>query len=293
MKLLFFPGILFSLLLSAQTQPVALGDVHWLRSFHDAQAQSGKEGKPILILFQEIPGCSTCQRYGNNVLAQPLIVETIETAFIPLAIYNNNKGEDAEILRMFNEPAWNNPVVRIVNTDGSDIVSRLNGDYSPAGLAGMMCHALTQLHGTAPAYLSLLTEELNTEQHGTATAVYSMYCFWAGEALFGRVNGVVKTTAGYQDGKETVVVEYDPLTITKKELDRLAEVKSCAATSQGSFRPDATPKYYLSHSIYQNVPMLEIQKCRVNSALAEGQSPDVFLSPRQLAVLHPDMSDRD
>ena len=72
---------MFSVL--AQTNPVELGNVHWLRSYDDAQLKSKTEGKPILILFQEIPGCQTCRSYGSDVLTHPLLVEAIETYFIP------------------------------------------------------------------------------------------------------------------------------------------------------------------------------------------------------------------
>jgi hypothetical protein len=263
--------------------PVELGDVHWLRSMDEAQTRSKNECKPILILFQEIPGCITCRSYGSDVLSRPLIVEAIETYFIPLAIYNNKGGQDAEVLQRYNEPAWNNPVVRIVDEKGKDIISRLNGNYSAYGLADKMTDALIKNQGKIPLFLQLMTDELAAEQHGLLTATYSMYCFWAGEALFGNVNGVIRTSAGYQGGKEVVKIEYDPTIITKSQLDKIAEQSTCKLMGTGSFKADATPKYYLSNSSYRGIPMMEIQKCRVNSALEEGQNAEIFLSPRQIA----------
>ena len=65
---------LFPFIVQAQNNTVELGDVHWLRSFDEAQTRSKKEGKSILILFQEIPGCATCRNYGSDVLTHPLIV---------------------------------------------------------------------------------------------------------------------------------------------------------------------------------------------------------------------------
>ena len=35
---------------------VELGKVNWLRSYETAVAQSKKQQKPLLILFQEVPG---------------------------------------------------------------------------------------------------------------------------------------------------------------------------------------------------------------------------------------------
>jgi hypothetical protein len=223
------------------------------------------------------------------VLSHPLIVEAIETHFIPLAIYNNKGGEDAETLKRFNEPAWNNPVVRITDEKGKDLVTRLNGNYSAHGLAEKMSDVLIKTKGKAPLYLQLLTDELAAVNHGLAEVTYSMYCFWKGEVLFGDVNGVVKTTAGFQDGQEVVRVEYDPAVISKTQLDKIASQSTCSLMKTGSFKQDATPKYYLAHSKYKDIPMTEIQKCRVNGALGSGQNPEVFLSPRQIALVsrHP------
>ena len=277
--------LLFTLGAGAQTNPIELGDVHWLCSFEEAQMKSKKEGKPILILFQEIPGCQTCKSYGSDVLTHPLLKEAIETNFIPLAIHNNKSGQDAEVLKRYNEPAWNNPVVRVVESNGADLVSRLSGNYSAAGLSAMLTTVLIKQKGKAPMYLQLLTDELTAQQKGTAKATYSMYCFWTGEALFGKLNGVLKTTAGYQGGKEVVTVEYDPALISKASLDKIAQNQKCSVTSDGNFRPDATPKYYLSNSAYKVIPMTEIQKCRVNSAIAEGQDPRAFLSEKQIVFM--------
>jgi len=265
--------------------PIELGNVHWLRSMDEAQTRSKKECKPILILFQEIPGCSTCRTYGNDVLSHPLIVETIETYFIPLAIYNNKGGPDAEILNLYHEPAWNNPVVRIVDEKGKDLGSRLSGNYSIHGLAELITNILIKTQGKAPFYLQLLTDELSATQHGASNATYSMYCFWRGEALFGGLNGVIKTSAGFQNGKEVVKVAYDENVISLSQLNKIADQSTCRVESSGNFSPDNTPKYYLSNSKYKGVPMTETQKCRVNSALSEGQNPDVFLSPAQLDYL--------
>lgn len=276
---------LFPFMLQAQNNPIELGYAHWLRSFDEAQARGKKEGKSILILFQEIPGCATCRNYGSDVLTHPLLVEAIETEFIPLAIHNNKGGHDAEVLKRYHEPAWNNPVVHVVNSEGTDILPRLSGNYSTAGLAALMTNALIKQKGKAPIYLQLLADELSAQQKITSKATYSMYCFWTGEALFGKLNGVIRTTAGFEGGKEVVAVEYNPAVISKAELDKIAQSQKCAVSAGGSFRADATPKYYLSNSEYKVIPMTEIQKCRVNSALAEKQDPRVYLSARQIAFL--------
>lgn len=273
----------YSLFSNAQ-QPIELGKVQWLRDYTVAQQKAKSENKPILILFQEVPGCSTCQQYGQTTLSHPLIVETIETYFIPLAIYNNKQGHDAEILKRYNEPSWNNPVVRMVDENGNDLLPRLSGNYSPQGLISNAIKVIGTRKGKVPEWLQLLATELESNSSNTTTATYSMYCFWTGEALFGKLNGVVKTTAAFQSGKEIVNIIYNPAILSKTELDKIASQNKCSAMSNGNHTPDKTPKYYLSNSSYRSVPMLEIQKCRVNSALAEKQLPEEFLSPRQLAI---------
>jgi hypothetical protein len=275
-------ALLIPLGLSAQKNPVELGHVHWLRSMDEAKAKAKAENKPILILFQEIPGCATCRNYGTDVLTMPLIVEAIETHFIPLAIYNNKDGADAAVLKQYNEPAWNNPVVRAVDLYGKDVAVRLSGNYSAAGLAAWMTQVLIKNKGRAPQYLQLLADELQAKQRTPSKLTYSMYCFWTGEALFGKLNGVVKTTAAHQGGKEVVVVEYDPNIISAAKLNEVAQSNRCATATNGDFKPDSTPKYYLSKSKYRDIDMLEIQKCRVNAALGEGLDPAQYLSPRQI-----------
>ncbi|MBK9630139.1 MAG: thioredoxin family protein [Saprospiraceae bacterium] len=126
--------LLFADLLSAQNQAIELGKVHWIRSIQTAQRHAKSSGKPILILFQEVPGCLTCQNYGSEVLSHPLMVEAIESYFVPLAIFNNKGGSDREVLEIFKEPSWNNPVVRIVSHDLTEWTNRLSSNYSSLGL---------------------------------------------------------------------------------------------------------------------------------------------------------------
>ncbi|MFK7820038.1 MAG: hypothetical protein AB8G99_15045 [Planctomycetaceae bacterium] len=54
-------GILLTFCLSdgaaaEETRKVEAGRVSWLRNLEEAKQQSTRTGKPILILFQEIPG---------------------------------------------------------------------------------------------------------------------------------------------------------------------------------------------------------------------------------------------
>jgi hypothetical protein len=302
-------SLFFSLCLAAITmaqQPVELGDVQWLRKFEQAKQISAATEKPIFILFQEVPGCMTCQRYGQQVLSHPLIVEAIETYFVPLAIFNNKRGDDAKVLQAFKEPAWNNPVVRIVDAKGKNIIERVHGNYSPARVVQAINQAL-DLSGRAPVeWLRLLESELRAEVTGTETADFAMYCFWTGEKKLGQIEGVVDTKAGFMSGREVVEVTYDPLVVSFEELLATAQKEQCASQvftttpqqkriatekvgghnvkAQQPFRLDREPKYFLQHSHLKYLPMTALQAARVNAALGERTAFAEYLSPRQLKM---------
>lgn len=140
--------------------PVELGAVHWLRDLEQGLAQSRQTGKPVLILFQEVPGCGNCTRYGSVTLSNPRIVEAIETAFVPVCIYNNQGGKDALALKRFGEPSWNNPVVRIVRADGSDLTPRMTNFRSSWEIVHGMRRALEQTGAQVPETLTQLEADL-------------------------------------------------------------------------------------------------------------------------------------
>lgn len=304
--LFLFALLVMNLPLNAQAQPEELGKVHWLRDFDQAADRAAAEGKCVLILFQEVPGCSTCRYYGNGALSHPLVVEAIESLFVPLCIYNNKGGEDGKVLKRYQEPAWNNPVVRIVAPDGKDVANRLSGNYSALGLVEAMSEALGNRGGKIPVYLGLLKDELEAKQHGTATATLSMYCFWTGEKQLGQLSGVVATQPGFMEGHEVVKVEYNPAIIPLESLVEAGKEARCAdkvyvngverqadagkvigaqsVRSEAGFRPDDTPKYYLAQTPYRYVPMTALQAARANALVGQGHSPDAVLSPRQVAL---------
>src|SRR5437764_1183987 len=110
------------------SNPPELGRVNWMRGYDAAQKLSAQTGKPLLVLFDEVPGCSTVNAFGKSVLSHPLIVDAVESAFIPVVIYNNVEGDDRRVLEHFHEPTWNNPVIRILDTGGTELAPRLAGE---------------------------------------------------------------------------------------------------------------------------------------------------------------------
>ncbi len=267
-------------------QPEELGQVHWLRDLQAGQTEATRSGKPLLVLFQEVPGCANCTHFGNNTLSHPLIVEAIETHFVPVCIYNNRGGRDAEALKTFDEPAWNNPVVRIVRADYRDVVLRMPDFRTSLPLVNGLRRALDLTGTAAPRYVELLEEELQARASGLQTATFSMSCFWTGEGTFGALPGVIETAPGFQDGHEVVRVVFDPAVVRRADLEARTQPKGMRACPKNEgFRPDNEPKYYLSKTNYRFVPMTTLQACRANSLVGQGQSPDGLLSPRQLALL--------
>lgn len=225
--LISFTLMLAPLLCTADTstQPVEAGKVEWGRDLDAALFSSKQTGKPLFVLFQEIPGCAGCQQFGRDVMSNPLIVEAIESEFTPLLIHNNKPGKDAEVLRRFGEPAWNFQVVRFLDANANDIIPRKDQVWDTGGIIGRMIVTLTKAKRPAPSYLTLLaTEDSPRLKH----AVFSMYCFWTGEMAIGQIEGVITTEAGFMGGREVTLVRYDPAAISLPQLITAAEKVECA-----------------------------------------------------------------
>jgi hypothetical protein len=283
-------------------QAKELGAVRWERGYDAAAAKARASGKPLLVLFDEVPGCHTCVSFGADVLTDALLVEAAETLFTPVAVFNNIAGEDAKTLEMFREPAWNNPVVRVVDPKSNkDIGARVGDDYSVASVAASMAEGLRARKAEVPGYLDLLAATpVKTEK-----AVFAMFCFWEGEAKLGGLDGVVATSAGFLEGKECVEVEFDPARLNFKDLVKAAKKMDCmhavftttdaqqtaasavvgtlARRAITSMKPSADDtKYRLARSAYRDVPMTPTQASRVNAALSGDSDPERWLSPRQI-----------
>ncbi len=142
--------------------PIEAGNVRWGRDLDAALENSAKTGKPVLVLFQEIPGCSGVQKFGREVLTNPSLVEAIENEFFPVLVYNNRKGGmDEKHLKRFQEPAWNYQVIRFLNAEGRDVIPRKDRIWTTSGVASRMVDALKAANREIPQYLNALA---NTEQ---------------------------------------------------------------------------------------------------------------------------------
>ena len=108
------------------------------------------------------------------MLSHPQIVEAAEELFVPACVYNNVEGPDAEVLAAFEEDAWNNPVVRIVDADHRDRVARNGGDWTVAAVASSMVEALVEGEREVPVYLELLAWSESARHAGIETAIFGM-----------------------------------------------------------------------------------------------------------------------
>ncbi len=293
---------------AAPAAPAAreLGWVRWGDDLDAALARSRASGRPVLILFQEIPGCATCVGFGEGPLSNPLLIEAIESEFEPVAVRNNRPGRDAAILARFGEPAWNNPVMRVVDAAGRDVVPRRDGLWTSHQVAARLAEALEAAGRPVPGYLRWALEETDLARHERAT--FAMHCFWEGEARFGALDGVVATRAGFLDGREVVEVTWHRDRLDYATLLERAEEMRCAARvvahTGDQFRrararvgeraaradapatsaPPADRTRHLNGTRWAALPLTPMQATRVNAALARGEDPERWLSPGQRAL---------
>ena len=223
---------------AGRNNPVEVGHVTWGRDLDAALAQSGETGKPLFVLFQEVPGCQGCQDFGKTVLTEPLLIEAIEDEFIPVLVYNN-QAVDREILKRFKEPAWNYQVVRFLNAEGKDLIPRKDRVWTTQALRTRMIAALQAAGRTAPPYLSTVAAE---QDPGLKASAYSMFCFWTGEVDLGRLDDVIATQAGWFDGHEVTHVIYNPQQISLETLSNHARQARCAARKVYTAEEVDTPR---------------------------------------------------
>lgn len=284
--------------------PEELGRVNWRRGFASGLAEAAKVNRPALVLFDEVPGCSTVRSYGNRVLSHPLIVEAAETLFVPVVVYNNVSGDDRAVLESFKEPAWNNPVVRIMDANKKPLSTRVAGDYSVAALAAAMVDALKAANESVPGYLELLAADHPSRAKGKAT--FAMYCFWSGEVAIGSVPGVISTEAGFFDGREVVEATFDPQVVSYEALVSSAKAAGQAdavfarsdaqlnvakkivgrsTRADGAIRSSAKDtKYQIRNTALRFLPMTPAQATKVNASAGGRGDANQYLSAGQRAL---------
>ena len=262
-----------------------LGDVAWLRDFDRGLTAASEQRKPILLLFQEVPGCSTCVNFGHDVLAHPLMVELIAGHFIPVAVFNNRGGMDAEVLKRFGEPAWNNPVVRFLGPDGTELVPKLADRYDALGLHEKLTAVLERLGNALPGYFRLLGRDLFVERGLAQNAIYTTPCFWSGETSLAQHPAIITTEAGWVDGDEVVRVDFDPRVASRLEVDGYARTEGFGPLESTLFRVDDEPQFYVRKHAARHLPLTPAQRTQINLAVPYRTPLVELLSPQQYAWL--------
>jgi hypothetical protein len=291
-----------------ETNHVETGTVQWARDFEAALVEIGRTGKPIFLLFQEVPGCLGCKDFGREVLSKPLLVEAIESEFLPVLVYNNRPGgNDEAMLKRFDEPSWNFQVIRFLDAKGEDIVPRQDKIWSVSGVAARMIEVLNVLGHPVPLYLQAIF--LENDIANNEVAGFAMACFWTGEYKLGRIDGVVKTEAGWFDHREITLVTYNKKQISRDDLIARAAREKCAqvvylpkgeTTARWRFPVKALKldKYRLAEVTDQKkqledwpklrniAGLTSMQLTKMNSLAAGDRSSALkWLSPHQLALL--------
>ncbi len=289
---------------SSTATPAELGRIPWVRNLPQALVESKESGKPVMLLFDEVPGCGTCKQFGAGPLSHPIVVDAA-ALFETAVVYNNVPGDEETILKKYKEPTWNNPVVRFVDGTGKDLIPRHADDYSTDGLLRAMVAALRASNQSVPKYLELVESECNPKQKETAT--FAMHCYWEGEQKLGKLDGVVATRIGMLDKLEVVEVDFDSSVLEYKTLVEQAKKQDCAhrvfartdeqisiarkivgdevTRSDTSVDTSTQQQYHLSkRPEYHYLPLTQLQATRVNAAIADGQTPEAYLSPNQIAL---------
>ena len=244
--------------------------------------------------------------FGRGPLSHPLLVDAIETEFVPVAVRNNVGGKEEQWCERYEEPAWNNPVVRFFAPDGAELLPREDRVWSTGAVAARVCAALEAGGRALPPWLALAREETRAAELETVS--FAMHCFWEGEARLGALPGVRRTRAAWLEGHEVVEVEFEPAALPLDQLAARAQALGCADRAYASIAAQLAPLrarfgeraalapeaprpaqasdqlHHLGRSPLRYLPLTPLQARRVNAALAAGDDPRPLLAPRQRAL---------
>ena len=195
--------------------------IDWQTDHDTALKASTKTGKPVFAFFEG--KTSANKTLEKEILTHPLFIESIHTDFIPLLVKNNSASETQQILTKYNEAPDKLPVVRFLNGEGKDVTPRSDKALTAAQLLPRMQSALKKT-GKSSAILTLIEPELVTPSR----VALSQYCFWTGELVIGSIDGIIKTEAGWLDGREVTLVHYDKNVVSESEVISKAKAQSCA-----------------------------------------------------------------
>ncbi len=88
-------------------------------------------------------------------------------------IRNNVEGYEKGVLERFDEPTWNNPVMRFVDGQGKDILPRKDRVWDLGDVTSRVVQVLEAAQQPVPAWLSTLWDETSSEE--VQVASFAMY----------------------------------------------------------------------------------------------------------------------
>lgn len=246
--------------------PEEVGKVTWGRDYEAALKTAKSTGKPIFLLFQEVPGCAGCKQFGRDVLSNAEVVKTIQEDFVPLLIHNNKPGKDAEVLAKFKEPAWNFQVVRFVDAEGQDLIPPKERIWE------------------APELKQRMATVLKRKSANLQRVAFSQSCFWTGEMTLGAMDGVVRTEVGFLGGHEVTLVDFEP---AKVSLETLTKNAKAAGVATGVYQdlggyekaPESDQKRQLQGTKYAKLKLTAEQATKINAfARTSPEKVETFLA---------------
>ena len=295
---------LLAFVAEASSNPIEVGTVEWRRDLDVALEESTRSGKPVFAFFQEVPGCAGCRKFGADVMSHALIAEAVEREFLPVLIYNNRGGRDSEILRRYEEPAWNYQVIRFLDGAGRDLIPRKDRVWTRDALALRMIQALEVVGRRVPPYLEVAAHESDPDRHEAFALAQS--CFWSGEVALGQVPGVITTEAGWIEGREVTLVRYRPDLVslatlidraaaagvadkvflqTGEQRARLGDRRLTVGSLDDSYRRagDSDQKRQIRNSVLSEMDLSPMQRTKVNAFVTvDMQQALAWLTPTQL-----------
>lgn len=78
--------------------------------------------------------------------------------------------------------------------------------------------------------LAAQSESAGASKPATQRVAFAQACFWTGEMNLGQIEGVVRTEAGFFQGREVTLVEYAPERLALEDLARQARQAGVADT---------------------------------------------------------------
>lgn len=294
------------------------------KSFPHALEESRYTDKPVLLLFQATQGAPDAVAMGESVLSHPLLIEAIESLFIPVFVdVAGVSPDDVQLLARYHENCHRGTVIRIVNSKGHDLAVKLEGSRCSVGnIAKAMREALDRKTLQVPKYLKLLEEEhlalvdvpSKTVRTTARVVVVTTKATKKAEIGFAELSGVIAVECGKISGTRAVKVTYNPDVIDCKavflhaifhvfvesvywtDMDQMVSLQSQvlkvdnppSLEQLGStpFSRGKDPKHFLRTTLLRYVPLTALQALQANLAISKNQHEllDDLLSPRQLAI---------